>query len=60
MPTQTHLIDAPPSFSRVAAFVLIVGLGVLALAAHVHPRSGSVLGPSTDAIATEAVAEFGD
>jgi hypothetical protein len=57
MPTQTHPIDAPAILSRIAAFILIVGL-VLAVAAHVHPRSGSM--PSPDATATEAVAEWGD
>jgi hypothetical protein len=59
MPTENHLIEAPASRPLIAAFILIVGLGVLALAAYVHPRSGSMQGPSTGA-ATEAVAEFGD
>ena len=57
MTTQTHPIDAPASLSRIAAFILIVGLGALAVTAHVHPRSG---GPSSDATASESVAEFGD
>jgi len=53
MPTQTHPIDARPSLWLIAAFMLIVGLGVLRLATQVQE-------PSTDAIATEAVAQFGD
>jgi len=53
MPTQTHPIDAPASPSLIAAFILILGLGVAALV--IHPPSGSMQGPSTD-----AVAEFGD
>jgi hypothetical protein len=55
MPTETHPIDARPSLSLIAAFMLIVGFGVLALATQVQR-------PSTDATATatEAVAEFGD
>ena len=56
MPTKAQLIDAPASRSLIAAFILIVGLGVLALVADPHPGSGSLQGPS----ATEAVAEFGD
>jgi hypothetical protein len=60
MPTQTHPIDARPSLSLIAAFTLIIFLGVLALAAQVHPRSGMMQGPSTDATATDAVAEWGD
>ena len=57
MSTHNHPIDAPASPSRIAAFILIVGLGVLAVTAHLHPRSG---GLSTDATASESVAEFGD
>ena len=53
MPTETHPIDARPSLSLIAASILIVVVGVFALATHVQ-------GPSTDAVATEAVAEFGD
>ena len=59
MPTQTHLIDAPASRPLIAASILIVALGLLALGPQVHPRSGSMQGPSTDT-ATEAVAEWGD
>jgi hypothetical protein len=55
MPTQPHPLDAPASRSRIAAFILIVGLGVLAVVAQAHPRNGSDLGPWT-----ESVAEFGD
>jgi hypothetical protein len=55
MTTQTHKIDASATRSRIAAFVLIVGLGVLALTAQSQSRSGSMQTPSTD-----AVAEFGD
>ena len=60
MPTETHPIDARPSISLLAAAILIVGFGVLALAGQFHPRSESTQGSSTDEIATEAVAEFGD
>jgi len=60
MPTETHPIDARPSLSLIAASIVIVSLGVLALAAHAQPRSGSMQVWSTDATATEAVAEFGD
>lgn len=60
MPTEAHPIDARPSLSLIAASVLIVSLGVLGLAAHVHPRSGAVQVRSTDVMVTEAVAEFGD
>ena len=59
MPTETHPIDAQASLSLVAAFILIVGLGVLALVIPVHPWSSSMQGHSTGA-GTEAVAEFGD
>lgn len=60
MPSQPHPIDAPPSRSLVAAFLLIVCLGVLALAAQVHQGSGSMRGSWTDPIGTDPVAEFGD
>jgi len=60
MPTETHPIDARPGLSLIAGSILIVALGVLALSAHVHPRSESMQGPSTDAIGTEDVAQFGD
>ena len=52
MPAETHPIDARPSLSLIAASILIVSLGVLALTAHLHPRSGLA--------EAEAVAEFGD
>jgi len=53
MPTETHPIDARPSLSLIAAFLLIVGAGVVALAIQGQP-------PSTATIPVEAVAEFGD
>ncbi|HXX30408.1 MAG TPA: hypothetical protein VEJ89_06780 [Myxococcaceae bacterium] len=60
MPREPHPIDGRPSLSLIAASILIVSLGVLGLAAHVHPRTGSMQVQPTDATATEAVAEFGD
>ena len=60
MTTETHPIDARPSLSLIAASILIVVAGALALGAHVHPRGGSMQGSSTGATATEVVAEFGD
>jgi hypothetical protein len=53
MPTQTHPIDAPPSRSLIAAFLLIVGLGVLSFVADVHLPNGD------DAVAAPAIAELG-
>ena len=58
MHTQTHPIDAPVSRSLIAAVVLIVGFGVLAMAVDVHPRTGSMQGFSTEA--SNTVAECGD
>jgi len=60
MPRETYPIDVPPSRPLIAAFIFIVVFGVLALAAHVRPRSGSVEGHSADAVATDTMAEFGD
>jgi hypothetical protein len=60
MPTQPHPIDRPASLSLVAAFMLIVGFGVLALVVPLQPRSGSMQGVSTEATATDTVAEWGD
>jgi hypothetical protein len=59
MPTDTHPIDAPASLSLIPAVVLIVIVGVLAMAVAVHPRTGSAQG-STDATATDTLAEWGD
>jgi len=59
MPTQTHNIEVPPSRSLIAAFVLIVALGVIALVARVNPPAGWTQFPSGGG-ATEVVAEFGD
>lgn len=53
MPTPNHSIDARANVSLIAAFLLIVGLGVISLASFVQETS-------TDTIATEAVAQFGD
>src|SRR5262249_60584164 len=53
MPTQTHPIDARPSLWLIAAFMLIVGLGVLGMATQVQE-------PSTDGVTTEAVGQFAD
>jgi hypothetical protein len=53
MPTQTHPIDVPPSRSLIAAFILIVGLGILSFAADLGLRGGD------DAVATPAIAELG-
>ncbi|HEY1907998.1 MAG TPA: hypothetical protein VGG91_18255 [Myxococcaceae bacterium] len=55
MTTQTHRILVPATRSLIAAFVLIVSLGVLALAAQFHFVGGSMQVPSPD-----AVAEWGD
>ncbi len=55
MTTHTYPIDARPSLWLIAAFVLIVGLGVLGLAADVRDPSASMQVPSID-----AVAQFGD
>ena len=52
---NTYPIDARPSFWLIAAFVLIVGLGVLGAAADVRAPSGLMQVPSID-----AVAQFGD
>ena len=58
MPTETHPIDARPSLSLIAAFMLIVGFGVLALGSHLQPRAGWGQLPASGG-ATELV-EFGD
>jgi hypothetical protein len=50
MPTQTHPIDVPATRALIAAFILIVGFGVLALTGTVPMQV-----PSTD-----DVAQFGD
>ena len=55
MTPQTHSIDLPATRALVAAFVLIVSAGVVALAAQLQIPSGSWPAPST-----ESVAEFGD
>jgi hypothetical protein len=55
MTTQTHPIDVPATRALISAFVLIFGLGVLALTAQFHSPSGSMQVPTT-----EAVAEWGD
>jgi len=60
MPTETHPINVRPKLSPIAASILIVVIGVLALSARVYPWSGSMQGPSADPSATEAVVEFGD
>jgi len=60
MPTETHPEDARPNLSPLAASILIVVVGVLALSARVYPWSGSMQGSPADATATQAVAEFGD
>jgi len=52
----THPIDAPASPSLIAAFLLILALGVTALVIQVEPRNAS----STGAVPAGAVAEFGD
>jgi hypothetical protein len=58
MPNDTQPIDATASLSRIAAFVLIVIVGLLAMVVGVHPRTGAVQGSSIDA--TDTVAEWGD
>jgi len=55
MSTQRHPLDAPASRSRIAAFILIVGLGVLAVVAQARTPSVAMQGLSTD-----TVVEFGD
>jgi hypothetical protein len=59
MNTQPHTIDARASRGLVAAVVLIVGFGVLALVARIDPPAGWGQLPSSGG-ATEIVAEFGD
>ena len=53
MPTPNHSIDARANVSLIAAFLLIVGLGVISLVSFVQE-------PSSDAIPTEAFAQFVD
>jgi hypothetical protein len=53
MPTPPF--DAPASRSLIAAFLLIVALGVLALVVQVEPRNG----PSNGGVPAGAVATFG-
>ena len=60
MPTHNSRIDARANVSLIAAFILIVGFGVLALATDVRPRSESMQGSSAEGTATEAVVEWGD
>jgi hypothetical protein len=60
MSTEAHPIDARANVSLIAAFLLIVGLGVTALVANVTPRSEWMQVPVTDSTATQPVAEFGD
>ena len=60
MPTDTHPIDAPARLSLMPTGVFIVIVGLLTTLVAVHPRTGSTQGSSTDATATEAVAEWGD
>ena len=55
MSTQAHPTDAPATLSRIAAFILVVGLSVLAVAAQLHLPSGAMQVPLTD-----DVAQFGD
>ena len=58
MNTQPHSIDTQATRGLIAAFMLIVGFGVLALGTHLQPRAGwGQLPPSGGA--TELV-EFGD
>ena len=58
MTTQTHNLDVPPSRSLIAAFIVIVALGVFALVARVTPPAGWAQLPAAGG-ATE-IAEFGD
>lgn len=58
MPTDTHPLDAPASPSRIPTVVLILIVGLLAMAVAAHPRTGSAQGSSTDE--TETVATWGD
>jgi hypothetical protein len=60
MPTETHPNDARHILSLIAASILIAVVGVLAVSAQLRPWTGSMQGPSVDAVAAEAVAEFGD
>lgn len=55
MPTDPRPIDARTNVSLLAAFLLIVGLGVITLRAVAQPESSSIYVPST-----EAVADWGD
>ena len=59
MNTHPHSIDAQASRGLIAAVVLIVGFGVLALVARIDPPAGWGQLPSPGG-ATEVVAEFGD
>jgi hypothetical protein len=53
MPADTHPIDVPPSRPLIAAFFLIVGLGLLGLGVRFHPHTASMQGTATDTIVTE-------
>jgi hypothetical protein len=59
MPTHPHPIDAAASRGLVAAFILIVGFGVLALAGEFRPGNASMQDSSPAPGATRAVAELG-
>jgi hypothetical protein len=59
MNTQPHTIDAQASRGLVAAVVLIVGFGVLALVARIDAPAGWGQLPASGG-ATELVAEWGD
>ena len=59
MNTQPHTIDAQASRGLIAAVVLIVGFGVLALVVPIPPPAGWGQLPSSGG-ATQVVAEFGD
>jgi hypothetical protein len=60
MSTEAHSFDARANISLIAAFLLIVGLGLTALAANLHPPTQWMQAPWSDGTTTEAVAEFGD
>ena len=61
MNTQPHPIDAQASRGLIAAVVLIVGFGVLALVARIDPpAAGWGQLPSSGGATEVVVAEFGD
>jgi hypothetical protein len=60
MNTHPHPIDAQATRGLIAAVILIVGFGLLALVIRIDPPAGWVDGPSTGAASAATVAAWGD